>query len=74
MLGVLSGRELDVLRQVGRGRSNAEIASALYLSESTVKTYLGRLQTKLGLRDRLHAVVTAYETGLIRPGDADTRG
>jgi DNA-binding NarL/FixJ family response regulator len=73
-LRMLSGRELEVLRHVARGRSNAEVAAALHLSETTVKTYLGRLQLKLGLRDRLHAVVTAYETGLIRPGEAVAEG
>jgi DNA-binding NarL/FixJ family response regulator len=67
-LRVLSTRELDVLLLVARGRTNGEIATELYLGESTVKTYLARLQTKLGLRDRLEAVITAYETGLVTPG------
>jgi DNA-binding NarL/FixJ family response regulator len=67
-LGSLSGRELEVMREVARGRSNAEIAQRLFLSETTVKTYLGRLLTKLDLRDRLQVVVEAYETGLVRPG------
>ena len=64
----LTERELDVLRQVASGRSNADIASHLHLSEATVKTHLNRVFTKLGLRDRAQAVVLAYESGLIRPG------
>lgn len=67
-LRTLSGRELEVMQEVARGRSNAEIAQRLFLSETTVKTYLGRLLAKLGLRDRLQVVVEAYETGLVRPG------
>jgi DNA-binding NarL/FixJ family response regulator len=68
VLRALSGRELDVMREVARGHSNAEIARALFISETTVKTYLTRLLAKLDLRDRLQVVVEAYETGLIRPG------
>jgi DNA-binding NarL/FixJ family response regulator len=64
----LSERELDVMREVARGRSNAEIAERLYLSRDTVKTHLGHVFSKLGLRDRAQVVVTAYETGLIQPG------
>jgi DNA-binding NarL/FixJ family response regulator len=64
----LSGRELEVMREVARGQSNAEIAQALFLSETTVKTYLARLLAKLDLRDRLQVVVEAYETGLVHPG------
>ena len=66
-LGVLTGREREVLTLVARGWSNAEIAERLYLSPATAKTHVGRLLTKLQARDRTQLVVIAYETGLVTP-------
>ncbi|WP_245737783.1 response regulator transcription factor [Jiangella alba] len=64
----LTQREHEIVREVVRGRSNAEIAATLFVTEATVKTHIGRVLAKVGLRDRVQLVVLAYETGLVRPG------
>ena len=68
LLSKLTDRERTVFAELAAGRSNREIASALHLSEGTVKIHVGRILAKLGLRDRVQAVVLAYESGLITPG------
>lgn len=70
-LGDLTERERDVLRLIAQGRSNNEIAESLYLGEGTIKTHINRIFRKLDLRDRAQAVVIAYETGLVHPGQLE---
>jgi DNA-binding NarL/FixJ family response regulator len=66
--GGLSEREREVAQLVATGRSNAEIASQLYLSEATIKSHIARILARLGLRDRVQVAVYAYEHGIVRPG------
>ncbi|MFL5866784.1 MAG: response regulator transcription factor, partial [Thermoleophilaceae bacterium] len=67
----LTARELEVLRLLARGMSNAEIGQELFLSPATAKTHVARVLSKLNLRDRIQAVVLAYESGLVQAGEAD---
>ena len=65
----LTERETEILRLLATGKSNSELAAYLFLGEGTIKTHVSSVLTKLGLRDRMQAVIFAYESGLIEPGD-----
>lgn len=71
VLNDLTDREREVFEQMARGRSNTEIGQVLHIAEQTAKTHVSRVMSKLGLRDRVHAVVLAYETGVVRAGELD---
>ncbi len=73
VFNALTDREREVFLLIARGCSNSEIGRELYIAEQTAKTHVSRVMTKLHLRDRVHAVVLGYETGLIRPGSPDAR-
>jgi len=73
LLKSLTAREVEILTLIGRGHSNTKIAGLTCVAEATVKTHIGRIFYKLGLRDRVQAVVIAYETGLVRTGEQDDR-
>lgn len=69
LLATLTAREVEVLREIAHGESNAQIAQLFFVSEGTVKTHINRILAKLGARDRAQAVIAAYEAGLVRPGE-----
>jgi DNA-binding NarL/FixJ family response regulator len=71
-LAALTDREKEVLRYIGKGYTNTELAAHFFLAEATIKTHVGRILAKTGARDRVQAVVLAYETGLVRPGHENT--